>query len=144
MNNGNFLKEIINYLESNYLIFLIFYMLIVMVQLLVLYKKSSKIRILLFLLHKIIAFVAIGYLLLYCKNILGFYLYVIGVVTLAFSCSIIKKEKIEILELFLMGDINLIVALLLILYNMELLKENHNNFHGMIKSAKTYQMRKIL
>lgn len=124
MNNGNFLKEIINYLESNYLIFLIFYMLIVMVQLLVLYKKSSKIRILLFLflLHKIIAFVAIGYLLLYCKNILGFYLYVIGVVTLAFSCSIIKKEKIEILELFLMGDINLIVALLLILYNMELLK----------------------
>ena len=29
MNNGNFLKEIINYLESNYLIFLIFYMLIV-------------------------------------------------------------------------------------------------------------------
>ena len=122
MNNGNFLKEIINYLESNYLIFLIFYMLIVMVQLLVLYKKSSKIRILLFLLHKIIAFVAIGYLLLYCKNILGFYLYIIGVVTLAFSCSIIKKEKIEILELFLMGDINLIVALLLILYNMELLK----------------------
>ena len=122
MNNGNFLKEIINYLESNYLIFLIFYMLIVMVQLIVLYKKSSKIRILLFSVHKIIAFVAIAYLLLYSKNILGFYLYVIGVVTLAFSCSIIKKEKIEILELFLMGDINLIVALLLILYNMELLK----------------------
>ena len=122
MNNGNFLKEIINYLESNYLIFLIFYMLIVMVQLFVLYKKSSKIRILLFSVHKIIAFVAIAYLLLYSKNILGFYLYVIGVVTLAFSCSIIKKEKIEILELFLMGDINLIVALLLILYNMELLK----------------------
>ena len=122
MNNGNFLKEIINYLESNYLIFLIFYMLIVMVQLFVLYKKSSKIRIILFSVHKIIAFVAIAYLLLYSKNILGFYLYVIGVVTLAFSCSIIKKEKIEILELFLMGDINLIVALLLILYNMELLK----------------------
>ena len=122
MNNGNFLKEIINYLESNYLIFLIFYMLIVMVQLFVLYKKSSKIRIILFSVHKIIAFVAIAYLLLYSKNILGFYLYVIGVVTLAFSCSIIKKEKIENLELFLMGDINLIVALLLILYNMELLK----------------------
>ena len=119
MNNANFLKEIINYLESNYLIFLIFYMLIVMVQLFVLYKKSSKIRILLFLLHKIIAFVAIGYLLFYCKNILGFYLYVIGVVTLAFSCSIIKKEKIEILELFLMGDINLIVALLLILFKIK-------------------------
>ena len=119
MNNGNFLKEIINYLESNYLIFLIFYMLIVMVQLLVLYKKSNKIRILLFLLHKIIAFVAIGYLLLYCKNILGFYLYLIGSVTLAFACSIIKKEKIETLELFLIGDINLIIAFILILYNME-------------------------
>ena len=76
-------------------------------------------RIILFSVHKIIAFVAIGYLLLYCKNILGFYLYVIGVVTLAFSCSIIKKEKIEILELFLMGDINLIVALLLILFKIK-------------------------
>jgi len=42
MNNANFLKEIINYLESNYLIFLIFYMLIVMVQLFVLYKKAVK------------------------------------------------------------------------------------------------------
>ena len=122
MNNGNFLKEIINYLESNYLIFLIAYILVVIVQLIVLYKKSSGMRIILFSVHKIIALVAIGYLLLYCKNILGFYLYVIGVVTLAFSCSIIKKEKIETLELFLMGDINLIVALLLILYNMELLK----------------------
>ena len=120
MNNGNFLKEIINYLESNYLIFLIFYMLIVMVQLLVLYKKSSKIRILLFLLHKIIAFVAIGYLLLYCKNILGFYLYITGSIVLVFACSIIKKEKIEILELSLIGDINLIVALVLLLYNIEL------------------------
>ena len=122
MNNGNFLKEIINYLESNYLIFLVAYILVVIVQLIVLYKKSSGMRIILFSVNKIIAFVAIGYLLLYCKNILGFYLYVIGVVTLAFSCSTIKKEKIEILELFLMGDINLIVALLLILYNMELLK----------------------
>ena len=122
MNNGNFLKEIINYLESNYLIFLVAYILVVIVQLIVLYKKSSRMRIILFSVHKIIAFVAIAYLLLYCKNILGFYLYVIGVVTLAFSCSIIKKEKIEILELFLMGDINLIVALILILYNMELLK----------------------
>jgi len=46
-------------------------------------------------------------------------LYVIGVVTLAFSCSIIKKEKIEILELFLIGDINLIVALLLILFKIK-------------------------
>lgn len=116
MNNGNFLKEIINYLESNYLIFLVAYILVVIVQLIVLCKKSSGIRIILFSVHKIIAFVAIAYLLLYSKNILGFYLYVIGVVTLAFSCSIIKKEKIEILELFLMGDINLIVALLLILF----------------------------
>lgn len=120
MNSESFLKEIINYLESNYLIFSIVYMLIVMVQLLVLYKKSSKIRILLFLLHKIIAFVAIGYLLLYCKNILGFYLYVTESIILAFACSIIKKEKIETLELFLIGDINLIVALILILYNIEL------------------------
>ena len=120
MNSESFLKEIINYLESNYLIFLIVYMLIVMVQLLVLYKKSSKIRILLFLLHKIIAFVAIGYLLLYCKNILGFYLYVTESIILAFACSIIKKEKIETLELFLIGDINLIVALILILYNIKL------------------------
>ena len=120
MNSESFLKEIINYLESNYLIFLIVYMLIVMVQLLVLCKKSSKIRILLFLLHKIIAFVAIGYLLLYCKNILGFYLYVTESIILAFACSIIKKEKIETLELFLIGDINLIVALILILYNIEL------------------------
>lgn len=119
MNNGNFLKEIINYLESNYLIFLIAYILVVIVQLIVLYKKSSGMRIILFSVHKIIALVAIGYLLLYCKNILGFYLYVIGVVTLAFSCSIIKKEKIEILELFLIGDINLIVALLLILFKMK-------------------------
>lgn len=119
MNNGNFLKEIINYLESNYKIFLVAYILVVIVQLIVLYKKSSKIRILLFSVHKIIAFVAIAYLLLYSKNILGFYLYVIGVVTLAFSCSIIKKEKIEILELFLMGDINLIVALLLILFKIK-------------------------
>ena len=119
MNSESFLKEMINYLERNYLIFLIAYILIVMVQLVILYKKNSKIRILLFSLHKIIAFVAIGYLLLYCKNILGFYLYVIGVVTLAFSCSIIKKEKIEILELFLMGDINLIIALLLILFKMK-------------------------
>lgn len=120
MNSESFLKEIINYLESNYLIFLIVYMLIVMVQLLVLYKKSSKIRIVLFLLHKIIAFVAIGYLLLYCKNILGFYSYITGFIILAFVYSIIKKEKIEILELSLIGDINLIVALILILYNIEL------------------------
>ena len=119
MNNGNFLKEIINYLERNYLIFLVAYILVVIVQLIVLYKKSSGMRIILFSVHKIIALVAIGYLLLYCKNILGFYLYVIGVVTLAFSCSIIKKEKIEILELFLMGDINLIVALLLILFKIK-------------------------
>ena len=42
MNNGNFLKEIVNYLESNYLIFLIFYMLIVMVQLIILYIKTVK------------------------------------------------------------------------------------------------------
>ena len=120
MNSESFLKEIINYLESNYLIFSIVYMLIVMAQLLVLYKNSSKIRIVLFLLHKIIAFVAIGYLLLYCKNILGFYLYVTESIILAFTCSIIKKEKIETLELFLIGDINLIVALILILYNIEL------------------------
>ena len=120
MNSESFLKEIINYLESNYLIFSIVYMLIVMVQLLVLYKKSSKIRIVLFLLHKIIAFVAIGYLLLYCKNILGFYLYVTESIILAFACSIIKMEKIETLELCLIGDINLIVALILILYNIEL------------------------
>ena len=119
MNNGNFLKEIINYLESDYLIFLIAYILVVIVQLIVLYKKNSRMRIILFSVHKIIAFVAIAYLLLYSKNILGFYLYVIGVVTLAFSCSIIKKEKIEILELFLMGDINLIVALLLILFKIK-------------------------
>lgn len=119
MNNGNFLKEIINYLESNYLIFLVAYILVVIVQLIVLYKKSSGMRIILFSVHKIIALVAIGYLLLYSKNILGFYLYVIGVVTLAFSCSTIKKEKIEILELFLMGDINLTVALLLILFKMK-------------------------
>ena len=120
MNSESFFREIINYLERNYLIFLMTYISIVIAQIVILYKKSSKIRILLFSLHKIIAFIAIGYLLLYCKNILGFYLYVIGVVTLAFSCSIIKKEKIEILELFLIGDINLIVALILILYNIEL------------------------
>ena len=119
MNNGNFLKEIINYLESNYIIFLVAYILVVIVQLIVLYKKNSRMRIILFSVHKIIAFVAIAYSLLYSKNILGFYLYVIGVVTLAFSCSIIKKEKIEILELFLMGDINLIVALLLILFKIK-------------------------
>ena len=119
MNNGNFLKEIINYLESNYIIFLVAYILVVIVQLIVLYKKNSRMRIILFSVHKIIAFVAIAYLLLYSKNILGFYLYVIGVVTLVFSCSIIKKEKIEILELFLMGDINLIVALLLILFKIK-------------------------
>lgn len=120
MNSESFLKEIINYLESNYLIFLTVYMLIVMVQLLVLYKKSSKIRIVLFLLHKIIAFVDIGYLLLYCKNILGFYLYVTESIILAFAYSIIKKEKIETLELFLIGDINLIVALIFLFYNIEL------------------------
>lgn len=120
MNSESFLKEIINYSKRNYLIFFIVYMSIVMVQLFVLYKKSSGIRIILFSVHKIIAFVAIAYLLLYSKNILGFYLYVIGVVTLAFSYSIIKKEKIEILELFLMGDVNLIAALVLLLYNIEL------------------------
>ena len=119
MNNGNFLKEIINYLESNYLIFLVAYILVVIVQLIVLYKKSSGMRIILFSVNKIIAFVAIGYLLLYCKNILGFYLYLIGSVILAFACSIIKKEKIETLELFLIGDINLIIAFILTLYNME-------------------------
>ena len=120
MNSESFLKEIINYLEKNYLIFLIVYMLIVMVQLVILYKKNSKIRILLFSLHKIIAFVAIGYLLLYFKNILGFYLYITGFIVLVFTCSIIKKEKIEILELSLIGDVNLIVALVLLLYNIEL------------------------
>ena len=120
MNSESFLKEMINYLERNYLIFLIAYILIVMVQLVILYKKNSKIRILLFSLHKIIAFVAIGYLLLYCKNILGFYFYITGSIILAFVYSIIKKEKIETLELFLIGDINLIVALILILYNIEL------------------------
>ena len=120
MNSESFLKEMINYLEKNYLIFLIVYMLIVMVQLVILYKKNSKIRILLFSLHKIIAFVAIGYLLLYFKNILGFYLYITGFIVLVFTCSIIKKEKIEILELSLIGDVNLIVALVLLLYNIEL------------------------
>ena len=95
-------------------------MLIVMVQLIILYKKSSKIRILLFSLHKIIAFIAIGYLLLYCKNILGFYFYITGSIILAFVYSIIKKKKIETFELFLIGDINLIVALVLLLYNIEL------------------------
>ena len=93
MNSESFLKEMINYLERNYLIFLIAYILIVMVQLVILYKKKSKIRILLFSLHKIIAFVAIGYLLLYCKNILGFYLYITGSIVLVFTCSIIKKKE---------------------------------------------------
>lgn len=120
MNSESFLKEMINYLESNYLIFLIVYILIVMVQLVVLYKKNIKTRILLFSLHKIIAFVAIGYLLLYCKNILGFYLYIIGVLLLVYIYSIIKKEKIVTLELFLIGDINLIVALIFLFYNIEL------------------------
>ena len=118
MNSESFLKEMINYLERNYLIFLITYTLIVMVQLVILYKKNSKIRILLFSLNKIIAFVAIGYLLLYCKNILGFYLYITGSIVLVFACSIIKKEKIEILELSLIWDVNLIIALVLILYNI--------------------------
>ena len=54
MNNGNFLKEIINYLESNYKIFLVAYILVVIVQLIVLCKKSSGIRIILFSVHKII------------------------------------------------------------------------------------------
>lgn len=120
MNSESFLKEIINYLESNYLIFLTAYILIVVVQLVVLYKKNIKTRMLLFSLHKIIAFVAIGYLLLYCKNILGFYLYIIGVLILVYVYSIIKKEKIGTLELFLIGDINLIVALVLLFYNIEL------------------------
>jgi len=120
MNSESFFKEIINYLERNYLIFLMTYISIVIAQIVILYKKSSKIRILLFSLHKIIAFIAIGYLLLYCKNILGFYLYITGSIVLVFTCSIIKKEKIEILELSLIGDINLIVALVLLLYNIEL------------------------
>ena len=120
MNSESFFKEIINYLERNYLIFLMTYISIVIAQIAILYKKSSKIRILLFSLHKIIAFIAIGYLLLYCKNILGFYLYITGSIVLVFTCSIIKKEKIEILELSLIGDINLIVALVLLLYNIEL------------------------
>ncbi|EJU07469.1 hypothetical protein B437_07332 [Fusobacterium hwasookii ChDC F128] len=120
MNSKSFFKEIINYLERNYLIFLMTYISIVIAQIVILYKKSSKIRILLFSLHKIIAFIAIGYLLLYCKNILGFYFYITGSIILAFVYSIIKKKKIETLELFLIGDINLIVALILILYNIEL------------------------
>ena len=118
MNSESFFREIINYLERNYLIFLMTYISIVIAQIVILYKKSSKIRILLFSLHKIIAFVAIGYLLLYCKNILGFYLYITGSIVLVFACSIIKKEKIEILELSLIWDVNLIVALVLILYNI--------------------------
>ncbi|KDE73214.1 hypothetical protein IX329_002327 [Fusobacterium necrophorum] len=120
MNSRSLIKEIVNYLETYYLIFLIIYILITMVQLTVLYKKRSKIRILLFILHKIIAFVAIGYLLFYCKNILGFYLYIIGVLLLVFVYSIIKKEKIVTLELFLIGDINLIVGLGFLLYNIKL------------------------
>jgi len=47
-------------------------------------------------------------------------LYITGSIVLVFTCSIIKKEKIEILELSLIGDINLIVALVLLLYNIEL------------------------
>ena len=89
MNSESFLKEMINYLERNYLIFLIAYILIVMVQLVILYKKNSKIRILLFSLHKIIAFVAIGYLLLYCKNILGFY----WIYSISFCMFYNKKRK---------------------------------------------------
>lgn len=42
MNSESFLKEMINYLERNYLIFLITYILIVMVQLVILYKKTVK------------------------------------------------------------------------------------------------------
>ena len=118
MNSESFLKEMINYLERNYLIFLIVYMLIVMVQLIILYIKNSKIRILLFSLHKTIAFVAIVYVLLYCKNILGFYFYITGSIVLAFVYSMIKKEKLEILELFLIGDINIIVDFIIILYNI--------------------------
>ena len=120
MNSESFLKEMINYLEKNYLIFLVAYILVVIVQLIVLYNKSSGMRIILFSVHKIIAFIAIGYLLLYFKNILGFYLYITGFIVLVFTCSIIKKEKIEILELSLIGDVNLIVALVLLLYNIEL------------------------
>ena len=40
-------------------------------------------------------------------------------IPLQISDMAIKKEKIEILELFLMGDINLIIALLLILFKMK-------------------------
>lgn len=42
MNSESFLKEMINYLERNYLIFFIVYMLIVMVQLIILYIKTVK------------------------------------------------------------------------------------------------------
>ena len=42
MNSESFLKEMINYLERNYLIFLIAYILIVMVQLVILYIKTVK------------------------------------------------------------------------------------------------------
>ena len=52
MNSESFFKEIINYLERNYLIFLMTYISIVISQIVILYKKSSKIRILLFPLHK--------------------------------------------------------------------------------------------
>lgn len=120
MHSGSLIKEIVNYLETNYLIFLITYIFIIMLQLTILYKKRNKIQIFLFILHKVIAFITIGYLLFNCKNILGFYLYIIGVLLLAFVYSAIKKRKILTLELFLIGDINLIVGLVFLLYNIGL------------------------
>lgn len=42
MNSRSLIKEIVNYLETYYLIFLIIYILITMVQLTVLYKKEAK------------------------------------------------------------------------------------------------------
>lgn len=116
MNRIFLLKNIENYVEIYKLSFSTMYTFIILIQLIILYIKKEKRQFFLFILHKIIVLLTIILLIFYYKNILGFYLYIITTISLCITYSVLKKERINFLELFLMGDINLIVATIILLY----------------------------
>lgn len=120
MNRIFLLNDIQNYVKMYKLSFSIMYTFIILIQLIILYIKKEKRQFFLFILHKVIILLCIILLMFYYKNILGFYLYIIATISLCFIYSILKKERINFLEFFLMGDINLIVAIIILLYSKKL------------------------
>ncbi|MBS9775805.1 MAG: hypothetical protein KGV57_01810 [Fusobacterium sp.] len=103
-------------------LFLSIYFVIVILQIFLLLKKATLQRTIVFILHKIIVFYAIGFLLLYLKNLDGFFIYLFGVVILGFSMriteKILKGSPISIIDFLLIGDINLTLFFVIILFGV--------------------------